>query len=150
MALELGATAARIIDRRTEFLRDFALPVLQADAVYQGACFLGSALARYVIARELVNVAHEQNCTAVAHSSATRGNDQVRLEAAIATLNPKLTVRAPVREWNLNTLAEKLAYARRRRLPIEEPKPRTAVVDRNLWGASIYLDDLDPWDEPPE
>jgi argininosuccinate synthase len=149
LALELGAAAARIVDRRPEFLRDFALPVLQADAVYQGACFLGSALARYVIARELVNVAHEQNCDAVAHSSATRGNDQVRLEAALAALDPKLVVHAPVREWSLVSLADKLAYANRRRLPIVEPKPRAAIVDRNLWGASIYVDGLDPWDEPP-
>ncbi len=150
LALELGAQAAQVIDRREAFLHDFALPVLQADAVYQTSCFLGSALGRYVIARELVRVAHEEGCSSVAHSAASKGNDQVRMEAAIAAQDPRLEVLAPVRQWNLRTLEDKLNYARRRRLPIEEPRPRAATVDRNLWGASIYLDDLvDPWEEPP-
>jgi argininosuccinate synthase len=150
LALELGATAAHIVDRRCEFLHDFALPVLQADAVYQGGCFLGSALSRYVVARELVQVAAEQNCRRVAHSSATRGNDQVRLEAALAALAPDLEVLAPVRQWHLDTLEEKLNYARRRRLPVEEPSARPVVIDKNLWGTSIFLETLvDPWEEPP-
>ncbi len=150
IALELGASAAHIVDRRAEFLHNFALPVLQANAVYQGGCFLGSALSRYVVAAELVRVAHEQNCRRVAHSSATRGNDQVRLEAALAALDPDLEVLAPVRQWNLATLADKLNYARRRRLPVEEPPARPVVIDKNLWGTSIFLEALiDSWEEPP-
>jgi argininosuccinate synthase len=151
LALELGATSAQVIDRREAFLRDFALPVLQADAVYQASCFLGSALGRYVIAQELVRVAHEEGCESVAHSAATKGNDQVRMETAIAAQDPRLTVLAPVRRWNLRTLEDKLNYARRRRLPIEEPKDRPATKDRNLWGVSIYLNDLvDSWQAPPD
>jgi argininosuccinate synthase len=150
LALELGASAAQVIDRREAFLRDFALPLLQADAVYQSSCFLGSALGRYVVARELVRLAHEEGCTSVAHSAASKGNDQVRMETAIAALDPQLEVLAPVRQWNLKTLQDKLNYARRRRLPIEEPTGRPATIDRNLWGVSIYLNDLgDSWDEPP-
>jgi argininosuccinate synthase len=150
LALELGAVAARIVDRSQEFLHDFALPVLQAGAVYQGGCFLGSALSRYVIARELVRVAHEQGCQTVAHSSATRGNDQLRLESALAAQDPKLEVLAPVREWNLRTLEDKLAFAHRRRILVEEPTAKQITIDRNHWGASIYLGDLlDPWEEPP-
>src|SRR5580765_8457913 len=76
LALELGATAAQVVDGREAFLRDFALPVLQADAVYQTSCFLGSALARYLIARELVRVAHEEGFTSIGHSSAIKCNDQ--------------------------------------------------------------------------
>ena len=129
---------------------DFALPVLQAGAVYQGGCFLGSALSRYLVARELVHLAREQGCRTVAHSSATRGNDQVRLESALAAQDPQLEVLAPVREWNLRTLEDKLAFARRHGLTVDEPKGRQITIDRNLWGASIYLADLiDPWDEPP-
>jgi argininosuccinate synthase len=150
LALDLGAAAAHVIDRRGEFLHDFALPVLQADAVYQGGCFLGSALARYVIAQELVRVAREQGCTRVAHASATRGNDQVRLESALAALNPQLEVLAPVREWHLHTTQDKLNYARRWGLPVAQEPTRSVTVDRNLWGASIYVADLlDPWQEPP-
>ncbi len=150
LALELGASSAQVIDRREAFLRDFAMPVLQADAVYQSGCFLGSALCRYVIAQELVRVAHEEGCDTVAHSAASKGNDQVRMETALAAQDPRLQVLAPVRQWHLRSLEDKLNYARRRRLPIEEPKGRPVTIDRNLWGASIYLDDLvDAWDEPP-
>jgi argininosuccinate synthase len=150
LALELGAVAAQVVDRRETFVRDFALPVLQADAVYQSSCYLGSALARYVIAQELVRVAHEEGCQVVAHGAASKGNDQVRMEVAIAALDPHLQVLSPVRQWNLRSLEDKLNYARRRRLPIEERRGRPVTVDRNLWGASIYLDDLvDSWEEPP-
>src|SRR5437879_5469200 len=97
LALELGASAARVVDRREVFLRDFAFPVVQAGAVYQSSCFLGSALARYVIAQELVHVAHEEGCSSVAHSAASKGNDQVRMEVAIAAQDPRLEVVAPVR-----------------------------------------------------
>jgi argininosuccinate synthase len=150
LALELGASSAQVIDRRAEFLRDFAMPVLQAGAVYQAGCFLGSALGRYVVAQELIRVAHEEGCTTVAHSAASKGNDQVRMETAIAALDPRIQVLAPVRTWHLRTLEEKLKYARKRRLPIEEPSGRPVTIDRNLWGTSIYLHDLvDSWDEPP-
>src|SRR5207253_3566829 len=150
LALEIGASAAQVLDGREAFLRDFALPVLQADAVYQTSCFLGSALARYLVARELVRIAHEEGCTSVAHSAATKGNDQVRMESAIAAQDPRLEVLTPVRQWNLRTMEDKLNYARRRRLPIEEPKEKPVTVDRNLWGASIYLENLlDSWEEPP-
>jgi argininosuccinate synthase len=150
LALELGARAAQVIDRREAFLQDFALPLLQADAVYQASCFLGSALARYVIALELVRLAHEEGYASVAHSAASKGNDQVRMETAIAALDPHLEVLAPVRQWNLRSLEDKLNYARRRRLPIEEPPARGVTIDRNLWGASIYLNDLvDAWEEAP-
>lgn len=150
LALELGAASAEVVDRRLEFVRDFAIPVLQANAVYQTSCFLGSALARYVIAQELVRVAHREGCTYVAHGAASKGNDQVRMESAIAAQDPKLSVVAPVRQWNLRTVADKLNYAKRRRLPIEEPTERAVTVDRNLWGASLYVHNLvDSWDPPP-
>jgi argininosuccinate synthase len=150
IALELGATAAQVLDGRESFLRDFALPVLQADAVYQSSCFLGSALARYVIARELVRVAQEEGCGSVAHAAASKGNDQVRMETAIAAQDPRLEVLAPVRQWNLRTMDDKLNYARRRRLPIEEQQAGPVSVDRNLWGVSLYVSELsDSWQEPP-
>jgi argininosuccinate synthase len=150
LALELGATAAQVIDGREAFLRDFAFPLLQADAVYQSSCFLGSALARYLIAQELVRTAHEEGCLSVAHSAASKGNDQVRMETAIAAQDPQLEVLAPVRQWNFQTLQDKLNYARRRRLPVEEPKVENLSHDRNLWGVSLYLNALgDSWEEPP-
>src|SRR6516165_2355583 len=121
LALELGATSAQVIDRREEFVRDYAIPVLQADAIYQAGCFLGSALGRYLVAKELVRLAHDEGCDSVAHSAANKGNDQVRMETAIAAQNPRLKVLAPVREWNLKNPDDKLKYARKRNIPIDEP-----------------------------
>lgn len=150
IALELGAGAAQVIDRRKAFLSDFCFPVLQAGAVYQQSCFLGSALARFLIAEELVRAAHEEGCDTVAHAAASKGNDQVRMETAIASLDPKLRVLAPVREWNLKNLSDKLKYARNRSLPVEETNDAPLNVDRNLWGVSLFLNDLaDSWQEPP-
>jgi argininosuccinate synthase len=150
VALEFGATAAQVLDRRRMFLEDFCFPVLQAGAVYQQSCFLGSALARYLIAQELVRVAHEEECTTVAHAAASKGNDQVRMETAIASQDPKLSVLVPVRDWGLKNLEDKLKYARKRNLPIEEPKASCVAVDRNLWGVSIYCHDLaDSWHDLP-
>src|SRR5262249_5834135 len=109
-----------------------------------------SALGRYVVAQELVATAHEEGCGAVAHSAASKGNDQVRMETAIAAQDPRLEVLAPVRQWHLRSLEDKLKYAERRRLPVEEPAGRPVTVARNLWGTSIYLHDLvDAWEEPP-
>lgn len=150
IALELGAMAAQVIDCREMFLRDFALPLLHAGAVYQDHCYLGSALARYVIAQELVRAAHDEGYHTVAHCAASKGNDQVRMETAIAALNPELHVLAPVRQWPLRTQEDKLGYARRHRLPIQEVIRDGIAVDRNLWGVSLYLYGLtDAWSEPP-
>src|SRR5262245_36323159 len=150
LALELGATAAQVIDRRDLFLHEFALPVLQANAVYQTSCFLGSALGRYLIAQELVRVAHEERCPSVAHSAASKGNDQVRMETALAAQDPRLEVLTPVREWTLRNLSDKLAYAERHRIPIEEPQAGAISRDRNLWGISTNVSDLpDAWQGPP-
>ena len=132
------------------FLRHFALPVLQANAVYQTNCYLGSALGRYVIAQELVRVARDEGCEIVAHSAASKGNDQVRMETAIAAQDPKLKVLAAVREWNLKNPEDKLKFARKRNIPIDEPITERVKVDRNLWGVSLYVPDLaDAWQEPP-
>ena len=121
-------------------------PTRSTRAVASSAPRLG----RFVVARELIRAAREHGCRSVAHSSATRGNDQLRLEAALAALSPDLEVVAPLRLWNLRTRADLLTYARRRHLPLEEPSTRPLTVDRNLWGASSYLDDLtDSWEEPP-
>src|SRR5262245_60786887 len=120
LALDIGAAAAQVLDRREMFLRDFALPVLQANAVYQTSCFLGAALARYVIAQELVRLAREEGCDTVAHAAASKGNDQVRMETAIAAQNPRLKVLAAVREWTFKNPEDKLKFAGKRNIPINE------------------------------
>ena len=107
-------------------------------------------LARYVIAQELVRLAHDEGCDVVAHAAASKGNDQVRMETAIAGQAPNVKVLAPVREWNLKNLDDKLKYARKRRLPIDDAKESAVMVDRNLWGASLYFTGVaDAWHDLP-
>ena len=142
VALELGATAAQVIDRRRVFLKEYAFAALEADAVYQTNCFLGAALGRYLIAHELVRIANDEGCEIVAHAASSKGNDQVRMETALAALGPNLEVKAVVREWNLKNTEDKLRYARKRRLPIEEPVASPVMIDRNLWGASLYFPEV--------
>src|SRR5262249_5315266 len=92
----------------------------------------------------------EEGCDIVAHSAASKGNDQVRMETAIAAQNPKLKVLAPVREWNLKNLEDKLKFAKKRNLPVDAPIHERVKIDRNLWGVSLYVSDLaDAWESPP-
>jgi argininosuccinate synthase len=103
-----------------------------------------------VIAQELVRLAREEGGEIVAHAAASKGNDQVRMETAIAAQNPGLKVLAPVREWTLKNMEEKLKFARKRNIVIEEPIQVRVKVDRNLWSVSLYVSDLeDAWQEPP-
>jgi argininosuccinate synthase len=124
--------------------------VLKANAVYQAKCFLGSALARCLIAQELVRTAREEGCSQVAHSAASKGNDQIRMEIAIAAQDPRLTVLAPVRQWKFSSLEDKLSYAVRHRVDVGAPAGRAVSFDRNLWGVSVFLPELsNSWQEPP-
>ncbi|MDW8047330.1 MAG: argininosuccinate synthase, partial [Chloroflexota bacterium] len=97
-AMAAGAVAVRIVDARDEFLRYFAFPALAAGAIYQDAYPLATALARPLMAKLLVDAAHEVGAVAVAHGCTGKGNDQVRFDVAIKTLDPSLTIVAPTRE----------------------------------------------------
>ena len=129
------------------FLRDFALPVLQADAVYQSSCFLGSALARYLIAQELVSWPARKAATPWPTGAASKGNDQVRMETAIAAQDPKLDVAGPGPRMEPE---EPAGQAQLRPPPPAADRGAHGrpggVIDRNLWGVSLYLHDLiDAW-----
>src|SRR5262249_420850 len=109
-----------------------------------------SALSRYLVARELVQTAREQGCASVAHSSATKGNDQLRLEAALAALAPDFEVVAPLRLWNLRTPQDPRTSPHPPPPPLAPPAARRAPIGRNARGSSAFLADLrDPWQAPP-
>lgn len=150
-ALACGAIKAVVHDLRQEFVRDFVTPALKADAVYEGKYLLATALSRPLIAKHLGEVAQRERATHVAHGCTGKGNDQVRFEVTLAALAPHVTVVAPVREWDLKSREEEIAYAQRHRLPITVSKKRLYSLDQNLWGVSIECGPLeDPWTEPPE
>lgn len=148
-ALVAGAVAARVEDMQDAYFKDFISPVLRSLAHYE-TYLLAAALARPLVARELVRVALEEGATHVAHCSSVRGNDQVRLHAAITALAPHLKIVTPTREWELHTPEQREQYARNRRLPVPTRKVQGAYkYDLNLWGQSIKCQVLDDPSKPP-
>jgi argininosuccinate synthase len=135
-ALRLGAVDARVIDAREEFAHDFIVPAIKANAIYGLNYPLFTALGRPLIAKLAVDVARETGCDTIAHGCTGKGNDQVRIEATIATLAPELKVIAPVRGWAMGR-DEEIAYAREHGIPVKggtETPPYS--IDDNLWGRS--------------
>ena len=150
-ALVAGASKVYIKDLQDEFIQDFILPALKANAIYEGKYLLATALGRPLIAKYLVQIAHKEKATTVAHGSTGKGNDQVRFEVSVAILDPKLEIIAPVREWEFKSREEEIEYARMYNIPIDVTKKKVYSIDRNLWGVSIeagILEDLEQ--EAPE
>ena len=145
-----GAHRVMIRDVRQEFLTDFVWPALKAHAVYEGKYLLATALSRPLIAKHMVDVAHQVNAQAVAHGCTGKGNDQVRFEVTTRILDPRLTIIAPVRQWEFRSREEEIVYAHQHRIPIDVSKRSPYSIDQNLWGTSIESGVLEnPWTEPP-
>src|SRR5215216_2194957 len=144
-ALQLGAIAAEVVDAREEFARDFVVPAIKANAIYGLAYPLFTALGRPLIAKLAVDYARKHDCDTIAHGCTGKGNDQVRIEATVATLAPELKVIAPVRSWQMGR-DEEIAYARQHGIPVKggtEQAPYS--IDDNLWGRSSegkWIEDL--------
>ena len=149
-AVNTGAVKALIIDAKDTFINDYVFPALRANAIYEGAYPLATALSRPLIAKIMVDIAREEKASAVAHGCTGKGNDQVRLEVSVAALAPELKVIAPAREWGM-TRQETISYAQRYRIPVPITAASPYSIDENLWGKSIECGVLeDPWVEPPE
>jgi argininosuccinate synthase len=149
-AISAGAIRCHVLDAREEFARDYILPALQADAMYEERYPLATALSRPLIAKKLVDIAHMENATAIAHGCTGKGNDQVRIDVSARALDPAIDVIAPAREWGM-TRAEEIAYARARNVSVPTTLASPYSTDQNLWGRSIECGVLeDPWNEPPE
>ncbi len=149
-ALAAGARRAITVDARDVFLRDYVWPMLQAGARYQGVYPLATAIARPLIARLLVEAAHDSGATAVAHGCTGKGNDQVRFDVAIGALDPSLAVIAPMRVGMGMHRDQELAYARERGIEVDTGPSSPFSIDVNLWGRSIEAGVLeDPWQAPP-
>jgi argininosuccinate synthase len=145
-ALQLGAVAAEVVDAREEFANDFVVPAIKANAVYGLGYPLFTALGRPLIAKLAVEYARKHGCDTIAHGCTGKGNDQVRIEATVATLAPELKVIAPVRGWQMGR-EEEIAYAREHGIPIKGGAEHTPYsIDDNLWGRSSegrWIEELD-------
>src|SRR3990170_5008646 len=149
-ALAGGARRAIVVDARAAFVADYIWPALQAGSLYQGQYPLATALARPLIARLLVDAAHEAGAGLVAHGCTGKGNDQVRFDVAVAALDPSLQVIAPMRIGMGMSRDEELAYARERRIDVPSGPGSPFSIDANLWGRSIEAGVLeDPWTPAP-
>jgi len=135
-ALRLGALACYVVDAREEFAHSYVAPAIKANALYGAGYPLFTALGRPLIAKLAVEYARETGCDTIAHGCTGKGNDQVRIEATVATLAPELKVIAPVRSWQMGR-EEEIAYAREHGIPVKggtEAAPYS--IDDNLWGRS--------------
>jgi len=149
-AMSTGAIRCHVLDVREEFARDYILPALQADALYEERYPLATALSRPLIAKKLVEIAHMENAEAIAHGCTGKGNDQVRIDVSARAIDPAIQVMAPAREWGM-TRPEEIAYARARNVSVPTTIASPYSIDQNLWGRSIECGVLeDPWNEPPE
>jgi argininosuccinate synthase len=149
-ALTTGATKCIVKDLREEFARDFIFPMMQAGAIYEGQYFLGTSIARPLIAKRMVEIARAEKADAIAHGATGKGNDQVRFELTAAALAPELQVIAPWREERFREQfpgrAEMIAYAAAEKIPVEASAAKPYSMDRNLLHISFESGMLeDPW-----
>jgi argininosuccinate synthase len=148
-ARDLGAVEALLVNAKGDFAREYVLPAIKANALYGGGYPLFTALGRPLIAKLAVEHARRSGCDTIAHGCTGKGNDQVRIEAAVATLDPELRVIAPVREWQMGR-DEEIAYAREHGIPVKggtEAPPYS--IDDNLWGRSSEGGAIEDLREPP-
>jgi argininosuccinate synthase len=149
-ALAAGALEVVVVDAKAELAERFALPALQANALYEGKYPLVSALSRPLIVGHLVETARKFDATAVAHGCTGKGNDQVRFEVGTRSLAPDLEIVAPVRDWGM-TREETIDYAEREGVPIKASRDRIYSIDENLWGRAVECGAIeDPWEAPPD
>ena len=148
-ALSVGCLKHIFIDSKKEFAREFIIPSIKANGLYQNKYPLGTALARPLIARKLVEVAQKEEAPNVAHGCTGKGNDQVRFDLAIRAKDPKLKIIAPIRDMNLTRDLE-IKFSKEQNIPVSNEAKKYSI-DENIWGRSIEGGDLeDASFEPPK
>jgi argininosuccinate synthase len=150
-AIASGASQLIIHDLREEFAHDYLFRLLRSGAIYERKYLLGTSIARPLIAKHQVDVAHQVGADAVAHGATGKGNDQVRFELTYTALDPRLKIIAPWREWTIRSREDALAYAAAHNVPVSASLKSIYSRDRNLWHISHEGGLLeDPWNEPEE
>lgn len=149
-ARQTGASKLYIDDLQEEFARDFIFPMIQAGAIYENQYFLGTSIARPLIAKRMVEIARTEKADAVAHGATGKGNDQVRFELTAAALAPDLQVIAPWRDGSFRAefpgRAEMIRYCEKKGIPVEATAKKPYSMDRNLLHISFEAGILeDPW-----
>ncbi|MBW1770460.1 MAG: argininosuccinate synthase [Deltaproteobacteria bacterium] len=150
-ATDTGAAKVVIEDLKEEFVRDYVFPAFRANAIYEGQYLLGTSLARPLIAKRQVEVAHTEGADGVSHGATGKGNDQVRFELAYQALGPELKIVAPWRVWDLSSRQSLMDYAKEHGIKVTATQEKPYSMDRNLLHVSYEGGILeDPWESPPE
>ncbi|MHB0993148.1 MAG: argininosuccinate synthase [Sulfurovum sp.] len=153
-ALDMGIKPENIfiLDLREEFVKDFVFPMFRANAIYEGEYLLGTSIARPLIAKKQIEIAHKTGADAVSHGATGKGNDQVRFELGYLALDPDIAVIAPWREWDLNSRTKLLEYAEKHGINIDgKGKAKPYSMDANLLHISYEGEHLEnPFAEPEE
>src|SRR5512145_757712 len=149
-AMATGASKVYIDDLQEEFARDFVFPMIQAGAIYENQYFLGTSIARPLIAKRMVEIARQEKADAIAHGATGKGNDQVRFELTAAALAPELNVIAPWRDASFRAQfpgrSEMIKYCEDKKIPVEASAKKPYSMDRNLLHISYEAGILeDPW-----
>src|SRR5471030_2173136 len=149
-ALKTGASKIYIDDLQEEFARDFIYPMIHAGAIYEGQYFLGTSIARPLIAKRMVEIAKKEKADAIAHGATGKGNDQVRFELTAAALAPDLQVIAPWRDERYRAefpgRQEMIDYCAKHKIPVQASAKKPYSMDRNLLHISYEAGILeDPW-----
>ena len=147
-AIKTGASKLYVMDLVDEMVDDVIIPSMMMGATYEGY-LLGTAFARPIIAKGLVEIAKKEGADAIAHGCTGKGNDQVRFELAIKRFAPEMTIIAPWREWNIKSREEEIDYAEAHNVPLKINRETNYSKDKNMWHLSHEgLDLEDPWNEP--
>ena len=148
-AVACGATKLYVEDLREEFITDYIFPAIQAGAKYESTYLLGTAYARPLIAKRMVEIAHLEGCDAIVHGCTGKGNDQVRFELGIREFDPTMTIIAPWREWDIVSREQAFDYAEAHNVPLPITRETNYSKDENLFHLSHEgLDLEDPTNKP--
>ena len=150
-ALKTGATKVYIDDLKETFVKEYVFPAFRANAIYEGQYLLGTSLARPLIAKRQMEIAHIEQADAVSHGATGKGNDQVRFELSYFAINPHIKIIAPWREWELNSRSALMTFAGQHGIKVPTTRAKPYSTDGNLLHISFEGGQLeDPWKQPPD
>ena len=150
-AKSTGATKSYVVNLQKEFIEEYAWKALKGGALYEGEYPLATAIGRPLLAKLMVEIAEKENANMIAHGCTGKGNDQVRFEVGMKTLNPDVKILAPLREWEFKSREEEIIYAEENNIPISVNLEKPYSIDENLWGVATECGELEDTSlAPPE
>jgi len=150
-ALKTGASKAYVVNLQKDFIDNYAWKALKGGALYEGEYPLATAIGRPLLAKLMVEIAQKENANMIAHGCTGKGNDQVRFEVGMKTLDPDIQIIAPLREWEFKSREEEIEYAKENDIPVSAKLEKLYSIDENIWGIATECGILEDTSQaPPE